>query len=159
MPATNASLSERRDALRALLKSGPQPNQQRLVDALRRQGFAATQSSISRDLKELGAVKMRNGYELPEPPEAAVAAIGEMAGLLRQLTQAGPHLLVVHTAIGAAQRVALALDRTGWNDIVGTVAGDDTLFVATASASQQRRVQSRLRKAMHTADSRAGGAA
>jgi transcriptional regulator of arginine metabolism len=55
-------------------------------------------------------------------------------------------VLVVRTAVGAAQRVAVTLDRINWPEIVGTVSGDDTIFIATASAAQQRRLRSRLRQ-------------
>ena len=57
---------------------------------------------------------------------------------------AGPNLLVIRTGVGAAQRVALALDRSGWPEIVGNIGGDDTVFVATGSLQQQKRLLARL---------------
>jgi len=146
MPPVNDTSRERRSALRDLLKAGPQPNQKRLVDLLERRGFVATQSSVSRDLRDMGAVKTARGYELSDRG-AGDDEIASVATLLRTLTPAGPNLLVLRTAIGAAQRVALALDRSGWNEIVGTVAGDDTVFVATAGAVDQRRVLARMHSA------------
>ncbi len=144
MPNTAETQISRRDAIRKLLCDGPAANQQQLVEALGRQGFVATQSSVSRDLREIGAVKTGLGYELSQPDNDGDAGVASVHDLLRKLTPAGPHLLVIKTAIGAAQRVALALDRSGWNDIVGTVAGDDTVFAATAGAQDQRRLIARM---------------
>jgi transcriptional regulator of arginine metabolism len=123
--------------LRELLLHGPAGTQKTLVDALGAQGLQATQSSVSRDLRELGAIKTNGGYKLPNASDNAdeIVAIGEF---LRNITPAGPHLTVIKTAIGAAQRVALALDRSDWPEIVGNIGGDDTVFVATDSAAAQK---------------------
>ena len=61
---------------------------------------------------------------------------------------AGPHLIVIRTAIGAAQRVALALDRSGWPEMVGNIGGDDTVFVATDSANGQKILVSKLERVL-----------
>jgi transcriptional regulator of arginine metabolism len=71
---------------------------------------------------------------------------------IRDVRAAGPNLLVVSTAIGAAQRVAVTLDRIAWPEIVGTVSGDDTIFIATSSATQQRRLRGRLRQTLKKAN-------
>ena len=63
------------------------------------------------------------------------------------MSPAGPNLLVIKTAIGAAQRVALALDRCGWPEIVGNIGGDDTVFAATATAADQRNLLTRIEHA------------
>ena len=72
------------------------------------------------------------------------ASLGVSAEFVRAVAPAGPNLLVVRTAIGAAQRVALTLDRLNWPEIVGTLSGDDTIFIATTTLANQRRVQRRL---------------
>jgi len=149
MPTSSNSREHRRDAIRRLLLEGPQPHQRGLVEFLRRRGFDATQSSVSRDLRDLGAGKTRRGYELPDG--AAADDVAEVADLVRSLNPAGANLLVIRTATGAAQRVAVALDRSDWADIVGTLAGDDTVFVATANASNQRRVVVRLERSLELA--------
>ncbi|HLT91309.1 MAG TPA: hypothetical protein VKZ85_10215 [Woeseiaceae bacterium] len=146
MPLSPRARAERRETLRRLLEQGPAATQQALVDALVARGFEATQSSVSRDLRDLGAVKTPAGYELPGS-EPADAAIEEVAGLLRDVQPAGANLLVIKTAIGAAQRVALALDRSGWPEIVGNVGGDDTIFTATPNARAQRALMYRLQRA------------
>ncbi len=116
-----------------------------LVEALRASGHPATQSSVSRDLRELGAIKTPSGYELPDGDPAG-DPMAEVANLLRDLSPAGPNLLVIRTAVGAAQRVALALDRSSWPEMVGNIGGDDTVFVATASARQQKNLVARIER-------------
>lgn len=150
MPTPTDSREHRRDAIRRLLLEGPQPHQRGLVEFLKRRGFHATQSSVSRDLRDLGAVKTSRGYELPDAT-AATDDMAHVAGLVRSLNPAGPNLLVIRTATGAAQRVAVALDRSGWTDIVGTLAGDDTVFVATTAVRTQRRVAVRLERSLDLA--------
>ena len=140
MPAKTQQ--DRRDAIRDILETEAVHSQENLLDALEARGFAATQSSVSRDLKELSAVKTARGYELPE--QAAPLHKTDVDTLLRGLTPAGPNLLVIKTAIGAAQQVALALDESGWSDVVGTVAGDDTVFAATVGAGAQQRLMRRI---------------
>jgi transcriptional regulator of arginine metabolism len=147
MPNTQQIQSERREAIRRLLSKGPADNQQSVVTALQSQGFDATQSSVSRDLRELGAIKTASGYELGTSTESSDHEITQVGDLLRSLNPAGPNLLVIKTAIGAAQRVALALDRSAWPEIVGNVGGDDTVFVATTNAAAQRNLIVRIDRA------------
>lgn len=147
MPNSQQAQSERREAIRRLLRNGPADTQDAMVAALIASGFEATQSSVSRDLRELGAIKTAAGYELTDPSSDSDAEIAQVADLLRDLKTAGPNLLVIKTAIGAAQRVALALDRCGWPEIVGNVGGDDTVFTATASGGAQRNLLARIKHA------------
>ena len=145
---TSAEQSLRREAICSLLQRGPVATQQSLVDALRALKLEATQSSVSRDLKTIGAIKTKRGYELPEIDPSQRHALDDAAELLRGLSPAGSHLLVLNTAIGAAQRVALALDRSEWPEVVGSIAGDDTVFVATNSAQAQRNLIAKIERAM-----------
>ncbi len=147
MPTTQQVQSQRREAIRQLLRTSPAETQQSVVAALLSQGFEATQSSVSRDLRELGAIKTAAGYELGTSTTSADDEVAKVADLLRSLSSAGPNLLVIKTAIGAAQRVALALDRSAWPEIVGNVGGDDTVFVATTSAAAQRNLITRIDRA------------
>ena len=85
--------------------------------------------------------------------------MADIAPLLRKISPAGPNLLVIRTAIGAAQRVALALDRSDWPEMVGNIGGDDTVFVATESAlrtkttdRQDRAIRSNLTSRRRTND-------
>lgn len=150
MPAATAQQQhERRQAIARLLDEREISRQSELVELLRAAGFKATQSSVSRDLRDLGAAKLKTGYSLPD---GATARNGEslrsVADLVKEIRTAGPNLLVVATAVGAAQRVAVTLDRIGWPEVVGTLSGDDTIFVATSNATQQRRLRARIRQSL-----------
>lgn len=147
MPNSSEDQTLRRNAIRELLLEGPARTQQYLVDALVDQGLVATQSSVSRDLREIGAIKTPRGYELQAPNEPDDQQIADVATLLRKISPAGPNLLVIRTAVGAAQRVALALDRSNWPEMVGNIGGDDTVFVATASSHAQRQLIARIERA------------
>lgn len=147
MPNSSEDQALRRNAIRELLLEGPARTQQYLVDALVDQGLVATQSSVSRDLREIGAIKTPRGYELQAPNEPDDQQIADVATLLRKISPAGPNLLVIRTAVGAAQRVALALDRSNWPEMVGNIGGDDTVFVATASSHAQRQLIARIERA------------
>ena len=146
MPNSTEDQSLRRDAIRELLLQGPARTQQFLVEALVDQGLVATQSSVSRDLREIGVIKTARGYELPAANEADDKQMADIATLLRKISPAGPNLLVIRTAIGAAQRVALALDRSNWPEMVGNIGGDDTVFVATASSHAQKQLIARIER-------------
>ena len=144
MPNPSSEHVQRRDTIRELLGRGPIATQQSLVEELGRRGFSATQSSVSRDLRELGAVKTPQGYEMPGADTDAVHELESIAAFIRSVRPAGPHLLVIRTAIGAAQRVALELDRVDWPEIVGNIGGDDTVFVATDSANHQKILSAKI---------------
>ena len=152
MPTTADTQLDRREAIRRILRIGTAETQQSLVDALTAEGFVATQSSVSRDLKDLGAVKTGHGYRLAEDAVSGEDEIGNVADLFREFKSAGPNLLVIKTAIGAAQRVALALDRCAWPEIVGNVGGDDTVFTATPDLTAQRNLLAKLHRATHGPD-------
>jgi transcriptional regulator of arginine metabolism len=130
-----------------LLEQHPISRQSQLVNLLRDEGFQATQSSVSRDLRSMRVAKQTDGYKLPDNHngDGTLENVGEF---IRDARAAGPHLLVVSTAIGAAQRVALVLDRLRWPEVVGTLSGDDTIFIATSHASDQRVVEARLREVL-----------
>jgi len=146
MPISSEDQAQRRDAIRQLLRQGPARTQQFVVDALVTRGLVATQSSVSRDLRELGAIKTSRGYELPGVDESSDRRMAEIATLLRKISPAGPNLLVIRTAIGAAQRVALALDRSDWPEMIGNIGGDDTVFVATESSHAQKQLIARIER-------------
>jgi transcriptional regulator of arginine metabolism len=148
MPHTNRHQADRRAALCNILETGPAHTQQELVDTLTARGFEATQSSISRDLKDIGAIKATGGYSLGDESPLKGEPVADVSDLIRELKPAGPNVLVITTAIGGAQRVALALDRAAWPEIVGSIGGDDTVFVATMNASGQRGLVRRIERAV-----------
>ncbi len=146
MPNSITEQAQRREMLRELLQHGPAGTQRSLVDALGNRGLTATQSSVSRDLREIGAIKTAQGYELPGDADT-VDEMLRAAEFLRGVSTAGPNLTVIKTAIGAAQRVALALDRSGWPEMIGNIGGDDTVFVATSSAAAQKILVAKIERA------------
>src|SRR6202789_2824536 len=147
MTLTDHHQADRRKAIVRLLASGGVRKQQDLVRLLQREGFVATQSSISRDMREIGVLKARGGYILP--PADVVRANGKfntLAQFVQQIRRAGPSLTVVKTSTGAAQSVAVAIDKAQWPEVVGTLSGDDTIFIATGNARAQQGIVTRLRE-------------
>ncbi len=127
-------------------------SQEQLRELLRRQGFDVTQATLSRDIRELGLAKVSapDGGSHYAPPRAGSAAIGPpleqlLPTMLVSLDAVGS-LLVLKTATGAAQPLGVALDEAGWSDIIGTIAGDDTLLVIARSERARRAVQTRLQE-------------
>jgi len=114
-----------------LVRQNSIANQEQLRKILSRHGYAATQATLSRDIHELGLVKTSSGYapaggETSEGgPRPAMRLVREFVTDVRE----AQNLLVVRTATGSAQPVAAALDAEGWVEVVGTVAGDDTILV------------------------------
>lgn len=147
MPVQPDHQIQRRVAIMDILRSRRVTRQADLVRMLAGQGFHATQSSVSRDLKDLGVSKNKDGYVLPETESGTPdAGLESLAVFVRWIRTAGANLTVIGTAAGAAQRVALSLDRAAWPEIAGTVSGDDTIFVATADRAGQRLLLTRLRR-------------
>jgi transcriptional regulator of arginine metabolism len=152
MPSALLEQNERRRAIARLLADRVVNRQSELVELLRAEGYPATQSSVSRDLRDLGAAKLKNGYSLPKAEDTDDSeSVQVVTEFVRDVRSAGPNLLVVMTPVGAAQRVAVMLDRSGWPEIVGTVSGDDTIFVATIGSADQRRLKAKLRQHMKKA--------
>jgi transcriptional regulator of arginine metabolism len=136
----------RRDAIVRILRLGTVGRQAELVELLHREGFDATQSSVSRDLRELGVVKGADRYLLPAAEDALTPShFEDVRSFMKGYRAAGPTLTVLRTTTGAAQSVAIAIDKAHWPEIVGTIAGDDTIFIATESIRAQRRLHDHLR--------------
>jgi transcriptional regulator of arginine metabolism len=138
--------NQRRDAILRILRMGAVGRQAELVELLHREGFDATQSSVSRDLRELGVVKGADRYLLPAAEDALTPShFEDVRSFMKGYRAAGPTLTVLRTTTGAAQSVAIAIDKAHWPEIVGTIAGDDTIFIATESMRAQRRLHDHLR--------------
>ena len=124
--------SDRQNSILELIAAKQIGKQEELAELLEKKGFAVTQSSVSRDLVKLGIIKANGFYALPQKPNTAVAA-----GLLN-LDTAGDNLIVVRCEAGLASAVAVRIDRANIKEIVGTIAGDDTIFVAVKNAKTQK---------------------
>ncbi len=142
----------RQQAIRDLLDQRPIRTQHELVSALRERGFRATQATVSRDVAELGLVKVgRDGlqaYSLPpQTHDREPSGEERLRSLLRDLPievhEAGL-LLVLRTVPGSAHAIAAALDRASWPEVVGSVAGDDTVFVAFSESAALQRARVRI---------------
>jgi len=154
MPTDHEQREARQREILEILGTAQVTSQLGLVEQLRGRGITATQSSVSRDLRDLGVAWIgvrytapparRDGREGDAGDEAESPEVAEVARFLRAVKPAGPHLTVVLTVAGAAQGAGLAIDRAAWPEVVGTMAGDDTVFVATASARHQQRLIQRL---------------
>jgi transcriptional regulator of arginine metabolism len=122
---------DRQQKILSLIQAKPIGTQQDLRAMLERAGVAATQSSVSRDLEELGVVKHHGHYTLPRTNGGAAR------GLL-SLDHAGENLIVARTVPGLASAVAVEIDAAAIEEIVGTIAGEDTIFIAVRDAKSQR---------------------
>ncbi|MFN2419671.1 MAG: arginine repressor [Candidatus Limnocylindria bacterium] len=143
---------ERRDQVRRLIAAGGVHTQAELVSALRERGMDVTQATISRDLNGLGVARgFRGGrltYLLPDDmTDGTGAAEGRLRRLLADLPltigETAP-LIVLRTSPGGANAIASTIDLSRWPDVVGTIAGDDTIFVACTDAGGMRRFRARL---------------
>lgn len=123
--------SLRQKKLLSLIRAKPFSTQGELRDQLERAGVPTTQSSLSRDMEELGIVKHRGHYTTPRANGAAAR------GLL-SLDLAGDNLVIAHTEPGLASGVAVEIDGAAISEIVGTLAGEDTIFVAVRDPKAQR---------------------
>jgi transcriptional regulator of arginine metabolism len=144
----------RQRAIRDLVDQRPIRTQQELAAALRERGFRTTQATISRDVAELGLVKAgREGIQAYALPPRLVEAetSGEdrlrklLADLPVEVREAGL-LLVVKTLPGSAHAIAAALDRARWPEVAGSIAGDDTVFIACADRPSLRTVRQRIQQ-------------
>ena len=147
--------TRRRRAVADLIRSGALSSQDELAARLREQGFAVTQATVSRDLDQLGAVKIRKGgaisYALPDALAVNDWAGRRLSDLVsewgRAIEPAG-NLVVIRTPPGLAHLIGVALDQAELADVVGTISGDDTIFVATRTASQASTLARRLRQSL-----------
>jgi len=138
MPAATA---ERRAAVRALLREEEIHSQAELYARLARRGFEASQPVLSRDLRALGVAKTSGVYRVLEPER--VTPLEALKSMLRS-TETATHFVLVRCEPGAASAVARALEAEELSGIAGTIAGDDTVLVALASAAAGRKVRRRV---------------
>jgi transcriptional regulator of arginine metabolism len=144
--------AQRQYRILRLLESQPVLSQTQVVELLRDQGIAATQATVSRDLVELGAVKVRTpkggtAYAIPEHARDRLAPEEHLRKIMAEWVVEVKHsanLAVLRTPPGSAQAVASALDRASLTDVVGTVAGDDTIIVVCTEGVEGAMMARRL---------------
>ena len=142
---------QRHNAIRELVAHSLVANQDELRRKLRRRGFEVTQATLSRDIHEMRLAKGPAGYVLPNgngatPVEAddAPPSIEQMIENFGLRVRQAMNQVVVTTTMGGAQPVAAAMDRAGWSQVVGTLAGDDTVLVICPDPRRAAEVESRL---------------
>ena len=141
--------AQRRLAIARIVRRHPVSSQTELVALLRERGMRVTQATVSRDLDEIGAVKTRlpDGrvvYQIPEEPPANAGHLQRMLVEFVTDVVASANLVVLRTPPGCAQPVARALDTAGVRDIIGTLAGDDTILCVCREGIAGRTVARRL---------------
>ena len=144
--------SRRQKALSDLLRTEALGSQEEVTERLRQQGFEVTQATVSRDLVQLGAVKVKKGgstaYALPDQigtSDWAATRLKRIVGEWVQSVEAAGNLLVLKTPPGSAHLVGLALDQAQLEEIAGTICGDDTLFVAVRDGVSTADIAARFR--------------
>jgi len=134
----------RRHQLAIIIREQSVGRQSELVALLRQLGFEATQSSVSRDLREMGVAKRGDRYVLSDTAVLPKSDFSNVRQFVSGRMTAGVNLTVLKTRIGSAQSVAVAIDSAQWPEVVGTISGDDTIFIATVGAREQHQLGERL---------------
>jgi transcriptional regulator of arginine metabolism len=149
--------TQRHNAIRELVASVPVTNQDELRRKLRRRGFAVTQATLSRDIHELHIFKGPAGYSLPngngngaamaleEEDDDTPPSVKEVMDSFGLRVIQAMNQIIIRTVLGGAQPMAAALDYEEWDEIAGTLAGDDTVLVICTDTRRAAEVHSRLR--------------
>jgi transcriptional regulator of arginine metabolism len=149
---------QRLHAIREVLSSSLVTSQDELRRKLRRRGIHVTQATLSRDIHELRLLKGPGGYSLPNGQTAANPAedddtppsLAEMIDSFGLRVQQAMNQVVIGTALGGAQPVAAALDREDWTEVIGTLAGDDTVLIVCPDPRRAAEVAGRIRKMLES---------
>jgi transcriptional regulator of arginine metabolism len=142
------SKSQRHNRILKLVRSESIASQVDLGERLRDEGIRVTQATLSRDLRDLNLIKTPQGYTLPgalnhSSGNHSPLPLHSLAHFMTEVV-AACNMVVVKTHPGNASSLALSLDNMGWKEVVGTVAGDDTILVVTRNAAKARAVKRRL---------------
>lgn len=149
--------SERHELIKAIIARQPVETQEDLADALRAEHIQVTQATVSRDIKELGLIKVQSAgghYKYAEPQERTTLYTQERLSRLFRDNVIGmdfsENLLVLKTLPGSANTVAAALDNSRWPEVIGTIAGDDNILVVIKPKEAVPAIMSRLGKFLGT---------
>lgn len=141
----NKTLRQR--AILESLKHGTFTSQDDLQRLLRKRGFKVGQATLSRDIRDLNLSKTHHGYSIPQSDSAVGVALPPVSRLVREFVlgvRSAQNLLVVKTIVGSAQPVAAALDEADWAEVVGTIAGDDTILIVCTDKEAARKLADRI---------------
>jgi transcriptional regulator of arginine metabolism len=143
------SKAARQKAILDLLEQGPVESQDALQHSLVRRGFDVGQATLSRDIHELKLVKGPEGYARITESKASDTFLPSVMHMAYQFVveiRQAQNMLVIKTTVGSAQPVAAALDASRWPEVVGTLAGDDTVFVVAADKKKAHALARRIRE-------------
>lgn len=138
------SKTHRQLALKNLISKNQLRTQQDLVDALIKEGFNVGQATISRDIQEMGVMRMGGVYRLGEGLGRSMRWTELLSHPNLKIARSGDNIVVVRIGLGEAPLLAAEIDQLDWPEIVGTIAGDDTLFIAVANSTAQKQIIQRL---------------
>lgn len=149
--------TERHNAIRELVAESGVANQDELRRKLRRRGFEVTQATLSRDIREMRLSKGPGGYTLPKAQDASTAveddsppSVAEMIESFGMRVRRAMNQVVAHTVMGGAQPLAAALDYEEWPEVVGTIAGDDTVLIICPDTRRASEAEARLRNLLES---------
>jgi len=132
-----------------VLREGFQPSQETLQRALRRRGFKVGQATLSRDIRDLNLIKTAHGYALPQGVGVLHSGLPPVTRLIKEFAlevRGAQNLLVLKTAVGSAQPVAAAMDQQDWPELVGTIAGDDTVLMICPTKEDAKKLSDRIQE-------------
>ena len=141
----NKTLRQR--AILDALKHGSFASQDDLQRVMRKRGFRVGQATLSRDIRDLNLSKTHHGYSLPQGESALGVALPPVSRLVREFVldiRSAQNQLVIKTIVGSAQPVAAAMDEVDWPEVVGTIAGDDTILIVCTDKEEARKLAGRL---------------
>ena len=140
---------QRHNAILDLVRSGEIASQEDLMLGLKARRIEVSQSTLSRDIQELRLAKTGGVYTVVEAEPAARGSEESWRRIIREFlvdVAVTPNIVVVKTGAGHASTVSQALDETGWPEVIGTIAGENTVFIAVRSAKDGRRLEGRIRE-------------
>lgn len=146
----NKTLRQR--AVLDVLKHGSIASQEDLQRVLRKRGFKVGQATLSRDIRDLNLSKTANGYSANHAETGVAVALPPVSRLVREFVldvRSAQNQLVIRTIVGSAQPVAAALDETDWPEVVGTIAGDDTILIVCPDKEDARTLAGRIEEMLH----------
>jgi transcriptional regulator of arginine metabolism len=141
------SKAARQKTILEILHKGPVESQEELQGVLARRGFDVGQATLSRDIRELGLVKTYDGYMPANGAAAAEPVLPSVSRLVREFVlevRLAQNLLVLKTSVGSAQPVAASIDAEDWSEVVGTLAGDDTILVISQDNKTAHQLARRI---------------
>jgi transcriptional regulator of arginine metabolism len=139
----------RHNAILDLVRSGEIASQEELMLGLKSRHIEVSQSTLSRDIQELRLAKAGGMYTVVESETAAKGSEEAWRRIIREFlvdVSVTPNIVVVMTGAGHASTVSQALDETGWPEVIGTIAGENTVFIAVRSEKEGRKLEHRIRE-------------